>query len=70
MRSKVEPPDRKGRRKVRLTGKSDSGRIHVTEVIAEFSSSEEAAKAARELAEDLKRERPSIPAEPRRTRDQ
>lgn len=70
MRSKVEPTGRKGRRKVRLTGKSDSGRIHLTEVIAEFASAEEAAQEALRMAEDLKRERPSIPAEPRRTRDQ
>ena len=70
MRSKVDPPGRKGRRKVRLSGKSDSGRIHLTEVIGEFANAEEAAKAAIQLAEDLKRDRPSIPTEPRRTRDQ
>ena len=70
MRSKVQRTGRKGRQKVRLTGTSDSGRIHLTEIIGEFGTAEEAAKAALELAEDLKRERPSIPALPRRTRDQ
>lgn len=68
MRSKIQPTG-KGRQKVRLTGTSDSGRIHLTEVIGEFGSNEEATKAALQLAEDLKRERPSIPAQPRRTRE-
>ena len=66
MRSTVAATGRKGRRKVSLSSTSDSGRIHLTEIIGEFGSDEEAARAALRMAEDLKRDRPTVPAKPRR----
>jgi len=70
MRSKVGSTGRRGRRKVQLNSTSDSGRIHLLEVIGDLGNAEEATQQALRLAEDLKRERPVIAVKPRNIREQ